>query len=489
MGKPKLFLRGVRVKIALFAVNGGYTHTNLAIRCLRRGLAADGFAVELIEHNLRDRTDAMLDALVAADAELYGFSCYIWNLPVMLALAGDLKALRPDAVIWLGGPEVSYATERFAGIAAVDYIVSGEGEEAVLQLARAVRDGAPPAERVLYGRPQPLQPGVAYEDDEDLSGRLVYYESARGCPFRCSYCLSSRTDGIRAKPADAVIADLRRFEGRGVRTVKLVDRTFNFDRVRANTIWRALLGDGWQGEYHFEVCASLLDEESVEILAQMPPGRVRLEVGLQSTNPATLAAVSRHIDPGKVIAILERLHRESAVHIHLDLIAGLPYEDFTRFGQSFDDAYFCCDVLQLGHLKLLYGTALRRDADQYGYVCSTQPPYAILRSSWMSYADLRRLNAVADLLERYHDSGRFARGLDVLIARGTCSPFARYCGLLDYIHAHDGRPIARISQPDAYRLLVGYAKNVLPPERFGAFDEALRADYAAAEVRGHRIPW
>lgn len=477
------------MKIALFAVNGGYTHTNLAIRCLRRALADDGFAVTLIEHNLRDRTDAMLDALVAAGADLYGFSCYIWNLPLMLELAADLKALRPFAVVWLGGPEVSYATHRFADAPGVDYIVSGEGEAAVTALARAIRDGEPPAARVLYGTPQPLCPGIPYDEDEDLRGKLVYYESARGCPFRCSYCLSSRTEGIRAKPADEVIADLRRFEGRGVRTVKLVDRTFNFDRARANAIWRALLGEGWAGEYHFEVCASLLDEESCAILAQMPAGRVRLEVGLQSTNPETLAAVSRHIDPARVIAILERLHRESAVHIHLDLIAGLPYEDFTRFGQSFDEAYFCCDVLQLGHLKLLHGTALRRDADRYGYVCAVKTPYAVLHSDWMSYADLRRLNGIADLLERYRDSGRFARGLDVLIERGTCSPFVRWCGLLDYIAQTDGRPIARISQPDAYRLLVGYAGTVLDPARLAAFDEALRADYAAAEVRGHRVPW
>lgn len=331
----------------------------------------------------------------------------------------------------------------------------------MLALACALRDGVPPADRVLFGTPQSLHPGIVYEDGEDLTGRLVYYESARGCPFRCSYCLSSRTEGIRAKPADMVVADLRRFEGRGVRAVKLVDRTFNFDRARANAIWRAFLGEDWQGEYHFEICASLLDEESIAILAQIPLGRVRLEVGLQSTNPATLAAVNRHIDPGKVIAVLERLHRESAVHLHLDLIAGLPYEDFARFGKSFDDAYFCCDVLQLGHLKLLHGTALRRDAEKYGYLCAVQPPYAVLQNDWLSYAELRRLDAVADLLERYRDSGRFTAALDLLVARGACSPFTRWCGLLDYIEAYDGRPISRISQPDAYRLLAG-----LCPKRF-----------------------
>lgn len=476
------------MKIALFAVNGGYTHTNPAIRALGRELCEDGHAVLLIEHNLRDRTDTMLDALIAAEADLYGFSCYIWNIGVMLELAADLKALRPDALIWLGGPEVSYATDRFADAAGVDYIISGEGEAAVKVLARAAADGAPPTARLLFGRPLPLRDGIVYGEEEDLRGRLVYYESARGCPYRCAYCLSSRTEGIRAKPAEAVLADLRQFEGRGVRTVKLVDRTFNFDRQRANLIWRALAEGDWQGEYHFEICASLLDEESIAILSRMPRGRVRLEVGLQSTHPAALEAVNRRIDPARVIAVLERLHRESEVHIHLDLIAGLPYEGYARFGQSFDEAYFCCDVLQLGHLKLLHGTALREEAERYGYVCAAEPPYAVHKNDWISYAELRRLDAVADLLERYRDSGRFGRGLAVLIPRG-CSPFARWCGLLDYIAARDGRPIARISQPDAYRLLIGYARTVLGEGEFAAFDAALRDDYAAAEVRGHRVPW
>ncbi|MBQ3125487.1 MAG: DUF4080 domain-containing protein, partial [Clostridia bacterium] len=361
--------------------------------------------------------------------------------------------------------------------------------QAVLAFARALRDETPPQERILQAEPQPLADGIVYTDDEDLRGKLVYYESSRGCPYSCSYCLSSRADGMRAKPAEAVIADLRRFSGRGVRTVKLVDRTFNFNVRRANAVWRALLADDWAGEYHFEICASLLDEESISILSQMPPGRIRLEAGLQSTNPATLAAVSRHINADAVLANLERLHRESAVHIHLDLIAGLPYEDYARFGRSFDDAYFCCDVLQLGHLKLLHGTSIRRDADAYGYICAERPPYAVLRSRWMDYGELRRLDAVADLLERYRDSGRFSRALDVLIARGECSPFARYTGLLDFIAAQDGRPIGRISQPDAYRLLRRYAETVLSPARFADFDSALRADYAAAEVRGARVPW
>lgn len=476
--------------IALFAVNGGYTHTNLAIRCLRRCLVADGFSVALIEHNLRDRTDVMLDALAAARADVYGFSCYIWNLPLMLTLAADLKAIRPDAVIWFGGPEVSYGTERFAEVLGthVDYLISGEGEGAVSALVRALANGTSPAERILYGTPEPLMEGIAYSDDEDLRGRLVYYESARGCPFACSYCLSSRTPGVRAKSADTVIADLRRFEGRGVRTVKLVDRTFNFSASRANAVWRALLGEDWQGEYHFEICASLLDEESMEILAQMPPGRVRLEVGLQSTEPQALAAVNRRIDPRAVIARLARVHRESAVHIHLDLIAGLPYEDYARFARSFDEAYFCCDVLQLGHLKLLHGTELRRRAKEYGYTCAQRPPYAVLSNRWMGYEELRRLDGIADLLERFRDSGRFGRALEVLIPR-DCSPFSRWEGLLDHIRTADGRHISRISQPDAYRLLFGYAGTVLGQAELAAFDAALRADYAAAEVRGSRIPW
>ncbi|MBQ2767459.1 MAG: DUF4080 domain-containing protein [Clostridia bacterium] len=478
------------MKIALFAVNGGYTHTNLAIRCLRQTLASEGFSVSLIEHNLRDRTDSMLDALIAAQADVYGFSCYIWNLPVMLTLAADLRALRPDAIIWLGGPEVSYSTERFDEILGgdVDYIISGEGEAAVSALIRALRDGVPPTERILFGAPQQLADGIVYTDNEDLRGKLVYYESARGCPFACSYCLSSRTDGIRAKSAETVIADLRRFEGRGVRTVKLVDRTFNFSPSRANAIWRALLEEGWQGEYHFEICASLLNEESMAILSRMPRGRVRLEVGLQSTNPPTLAAVNRRIDPRKVVECLTLLRRAQTVHIHLDLIAGLPFECYSRFAQSFDEAYFCCDVLQLGHLKLLHGTQLRSQAEEYGYTCTKRPPYAVLSNNWISYDELRRLDGIADLLERYRDSGRFSRALDVLISP-DCSPFSRWEGLLDHIEHEDGRPISRISQPDAYRLLFGYAGTVLNSEMLAEFNAALRADYAAAEVRGSRIPW
>lgn len=476
------------MKITLFAINGGYTHTSLAIRCLARPLREAGFAVTPLERNLRDRTDAMLDALMETEADVYGLSCYIWNLPLMLTLAADLHALRPDAVIFAGGPEVSYATERFAGTAGIDYIVTGEGEAAVLGLCSALRDGVRPAERIIAGSPQPPGEGIAYPADEDLTGKLVYYESARGCPYRCAYCLSSRVEGIRAKGAEAVIADLRAFSGRGAKTVKLVDRTFNFDVRRANAIWAALADGDFAGEYHFEICAALLDEESVAILSRMPAGRVRLEVGLQSTNPATLAAVQRPIDPARVIDVLERLHRESAVHIHLDLIAGLPYEGYARFGESFDAAYFCCDVLQLGHLKLLYGTKLREEAAQYGYVCAERPPYAVLRSNWIDYGELRRLDAVADLLERYRDSGRFARGLDVLIARGKCSPFARWCGLLDDIAAQDGRPIARISQPDAYRLLHGYAGKVLTGEEYTKFDLALAADWDAAEPHRRR-PW
>ncbi|MBR6708555.1 MAG: DUF4080 domain-containing protein, partial [Clostridia bacterium] len=210
---------------------------------------------------------------------------------------------------------------------------------------------------------------------------------------------------------------------------------------------------------------------------------------LQSTNSETLQAVSRHIDAARVVPVLAKLHRESKVHIHLDLIAGLPYENYARFGQSFDDAYFCCDVLQLGHLKLLHGTAIRRDAEAYGYIATERPPYAILRSNWMTYEELRRLDAIADLLERYRDSGRFTHALGVLISEGKCSPFARYESLLDFIAAQDGRPISRISQPDAYRLLRRYAESVLEAEEFARFDEALRVDYAQAEVRGSRVPW
>lgn len=476
------------MKIVLFALNASYSHTSLAVRCLRAALERNGFSdVVIAERNLRDRRDDILQALYRERADVYGFSAYIWNITELRSLAADLKALLPHTVTVFGGPEVSFETERFGSDDCIDHIITGEGEDALPALCHALRDGIPVPRILAGGTPDVMRDeGILYRAEELRCGDLVYYESSRGCPFRCAYCLSSVCGPVRAKSVEQTLADLSAIAAMQdkIRTVKFVDRTFNYDVSRANRIWEALTSDRFPGQYHFEICASpaLLNEESYAILARMPKGKIRLEIGLQSTNPETLAAVSRHIDPGAVLTVCRRLRDMGNLQIHLDLIAGLPYETYERFQTSFCDAYFCADELQLGFLKLLPGTVLRKRAAEYGFVSMADPPYTVLETRWISRDAFYRLSCISDLLERYHDSGAFPRSLDFAVRRAA-SPFAFFDGLLTYLSARDSRPIRALSQADAFRYFSGYAKTYLSPEDADTFDGLCKLDYSARETR------
>ncbi len=474
------------MKIVLFTLNGSWSHTSLALRCLRAPLEREGFEVGLVEHTLRDRTAHVLERLYNERADVYGFSCYIWNLWQMLELAETLHSLLPMTKIVLGGPEVSFATERFDGMDWIDAIVTGEGEEALPSLCRALRDGQPHARIIEGGCPDVMQnEGILYRDGEETGG-ILYYESSRGCPHSCAYCLSSATRGVRMKSVEQTLADLEDFERLKVdcKVIKFVDRTFNADPKRANAIWRALLDDRFTKCYHFEVCASLLDEESFSYLSKFPKGKIQLEFGLQSTNPETLAAVSRHIDPDRVIEAVRRVHEMGNIHVHLDLIAGLPFETYARFAKSFDDAYGCADLLQLGFLKLLHGTPLREKNEEYGYRALPAPPYTVLESRWISYPEMQRLSHIAETLERFLESGRFSHTLAYLTPCMT-SPFAFWEGLTDFLAARDPRPLQKISQPDAYLYLLEYAQNAILGVDVVTLKTALGADFTAHE---HKNP-
>ncbi len=471
------------MKITLFALNGSYAHSALAVRCLKTALTAGGLDAEIVEGNLRDRTLTLLSRLAAQNADLYGFSCYIWNIDQMLSLAESLKAIRPDCRVLLGGPEVSFATERFDKLPFVDHIITGEGEDAIVQLAHALQAGETPP-RVIAGAPdaQFATRGIHYAENHPVAP-LVYYESARGCPFSCAFCLSSAQHGVRAKSAEQALAELLEFEKiAGSFTVKLVDRTFNFDRERAKAIWRGLLSDNYTKCYHFEIAAHLLDEECFEILGKFPQGKVRLEIGLQSTNEKTLAAVSRHTDAKAVLCAARKLTAQNACHVHLDLIAGLPHEDLTSFARSFDAAYDACHVLQLGFLKFLHGTALRRDAATFGAVFEQKSPYTVLKTDVLSFEDVCLLHRVSDLMERLRDSGKFAHSLPFILSFFP-SPFGFYAALDNYLAAHTGKELQKISQRDLFWHLSGFAKQKLPESAREALSAYLRTDFSAAEVR------
>ncbi|MBQ9773178.1 MAG: DUF4080 domain-containing protein [Clostridia bacterium] len=469
------------MKIVLFGLNGSFSHTNLAIRCLREPLERDGFSVTLLENTLRDRDAHVLERLWREQGDIYGFSCYIWNLEAMLPLAEALHRILPRARIVLGGPEVSYETERFDKMDWIDAIVCGEGENAFLDVCRAIREGRPFDRVVKPTLPCEIgQTGILYRDG-DASGGILYYESSRGCPYSCAYCLSSATQGVRMKSVAQTLADMEAFERlqADTRIVKFVDRTFNADVGRANAIWEALLDERFTKHYHFEVCATLLNEESFAILSRFPKGKIQLEFGLQSTNPQTLAAVSRHIRPETVIHAVSRIRAMGNIHVHLDLIAGLPYEDYQSFSRSFDAAYGCADLLQLGFLKLLCGTELRERREAYGYQFLPKPPYTVLQSRWISYGELQRLSRIAEVLERYLESGRFAHALWYLEPLMR-SPFAFWEGLSLFLEQVDPRPLQRCSQPDAFRYLLQYGE-----ERVEGCDASVLRRMLAADFSEH----
>lgn len=475
------------MKVVLCTLNGSWSHSGLALRCLRAPLEREGFEVTLLERTLRDRNAHVLEELYAAKGDVYGFSCYIWNLEPMLAMAQTLKALMPHARIVLGGPEVSYGTDRFDGMDWIDAIVCGEGEDAMLSLCQSIRNGVPFA-RLVQGEPSRGVmggEGILYRVGE-ATGGILYYESSRGCPYSCAYCLSSATHGVRFKSVEQVLADLRAFEEMEgeIRVIKFVDRTFNADVRRANTIWQALLSEKFTKRYHFEICASLLNEESFSILSQFPKGKIQLEIGLQSTHLPTLEAVSRHVDPQKVVDAARRIYGMGNIHVHLDLIAGLPYEDYKRFARSFDDAYGSCDLLQLGFLKLLHGTHLREMAEEYGYVFLSNPPYTVLKSNWMSYEDMTRLSRMAETMERYLESGHFAHTL-WLLAPHMKSPFRFWEELTEFLKDFDPRPLQKLSQPDVFRALQCYVKKAMPEVDAELLSQMLCADFSAHE---HKNP-
>ena len=469
------------MKVVLFAINGSFSHTNLAIRCLREPLERAGFEVVLVEHTLRDRTAHILEHLYRENADIYGFSCYIWNIEPMLTLAQTLKSLLPNSKIVLGGPEVSYGLERFEDASWIDAIVRGEGEEAMLSLCQAMKEKreyprVSGTDAVIFA-----DAGVHYREGEETGG-ILYYESSRGCPYSCAYCLSSATHGVRFKSVEQTLEELLTFEKiqANCKVIKFVDRTFNADVKRANAIWQALLDEKYTKSYHFEICASLLNEESFDILSRFPKGKVQLEIGLQSTNKETLAASSRHIDAHKVIDAARRIREVGNVHVHLDLIAGLPYEDYTSFAKSFDDAYGSSDMLQLGFLKLLHGTELRERAEEYEYRYLPTPPYTVLQSKWITYPQMQRLTHIAEVLDRYLESGRFTHALWYLTPLMP-SPFGFWEGLSLYLEENDNRPLQRISQPDAFRYLLAYAGESLADLNVDKLKEMLAADFSQHE--------
>ncbi len=478
---------GYFMKTVLFALNSSYSHTNLAVRAIAAGMERHGLEYEIIEKNQKDKRGLILASLINAKADIYGFSSYIWNIEDMLDYASSLKKVLPSASIIFGGPEVLFRGDEFLSRNPfVSYIIRGEGEEVFPSLCEKIASGEL-CDRIIDAHKFAgfEQSGIYYGEYGELPHGLVYYESVRGCPFSCTYCLSSTDNKIRAKSAAQALKDLLGFERfDNIKTVKFVDRTFNFNVERAKELWRGLSSDKYTKEYHFEICASLLDEESVELLSNAPKGKFRVEIGLQSTNPKTLEAIRRKLDVKKTLEYTKRLYESGNLFVHLDLIAGLPFEDYASFARSFNDAYGICDELQLGFLKILCGCEMEKDAQRYGIVYSDKPPYKVLKTDFISFDKLEKLSLTDELCERFSNSGKFKNTFPWLpLAYGNAFEFFEKLGEF-FEKRFDTRDISKISQAHAFTLILAFAQSFM--DNADEVRARLALDFLLGETR--RLP-
>ncbi|MGJ4850540.1 DUF4080 domain-containing protein [Bacillota bacterium Meth-B3] len=432
------------MKVRLVALNAHYMHTNLALRQMLAALPEHEGA-ELFEAHINLPFRELLECVAEGAPDAIGFSTYIWNAPLIWRLCRALKLALPGAFLFAGGPEVCEARETMEAHPELDGVLSGEGEAALAQLIAALSGGlladVPGLCRRSGGAivenppPQPLQtevwPDAWAGGLAGLEGRILYTETSRGCPYRCAYCLSGGSGGVRALSAREAVRRLTRMAENGARLIKLVDRTFNFDRARAAEIWRGLIEhsekSGLKPTYHFEIGAHLLDEAAFEVLARAPEGLFQFEAGIQSSDDGVLRAVGRAVPFEALRLKLMRLKALGRAHLHVDLIAGLPGETTQTFARSFDDAFGVgADMLQLGFLKLLPGSALRRDAEALGIRYEPDPPYEVLSTPGLGFFELCFLKDVERALDWYHNSGRYVHALRwLLTARAPFELFAQ----------------------------------------------------------------
>lgn len=413
------------MKTIITTLNAKYIHTSLALRWLYvcNKSTCD---IQFREYTIKEEVENVVEDLLSAHCDIIGLSVYIWNVSRMETLVALLKQRKPELIIIVGGPEVTYEPAHFLEAWDIDYVVSGEGEFVLGELIHAIEAGgevyipgvssrthisdtvARADLEKLSGLPSPY---MLEEDRDGLPNRLVYIETSRGCPYQCQYCLSSREKGVRYFPMEYVLRNLSYLIESGARQIKFLDRTFNLNKTHTQTIFDFLIAHHRPGlSCQFEIYADLLSDEAIAYLnAQLPPNYFRFEIGIQSTYEPTNAAVKRKQDFPLLAENIKKLMDGGKVTLHLDLIAGLPHETYARFVRSFNDVFALgAKEVQLGFLKMLRGTNLRNEAQQYGYVYNEQPPYEIIHNADISIEELQRIHDAEHILERYWNSGRFA---------------------------------------------------------------------------------
>lgn len=463
------------MKFLLAAVNAKYIHSNPAIYSLRAyaGIELQEH-IELAEYTINHFPEDILADIYRRKPDVIGFSCYIWNWRLIQELIVELPKLLPYTDIWLGGPEVTYdAPEILRRYPMLKGIIIGEGEATFRDLMEYyVNHGTKSSElqeipglclRTGYTSPRELLDlsslPFLYEDLEPFTNKIIYYESSRGCPYRCSYCLSSIDKKVRLRDISVVKRELQFFLDHQVKQVKFVDRTFNCNHEHAMAIWQYLYKhDNHVTNFHFEISADILREDEIDLLNRMRPGLVQLEIGVQSTNPETIKAIHRVMNVERLEQVVASIGQGHNIHQHLDLIAGLPYEDYESFGQSFNRVYAMQpQQLQLGFLKVLKGSDMQEKTEEFGICYLENPPYEVLSTNWLSYGDILKLKAIEEMVELYYNSNQFTHTLPFL-EQAFPTPFAMYEALAVF-YEEKGYFVNSPARAYRYHVLLEFAEN------------------------------
>ncbi|WP_295227277.1 B12-binding domain-containing radical SAM protein [Veillonella sp.] len=440
------------MNVVLSTLNSKFIHSSLALRYLKAYGEAHGQAYDIVEYTINMPVLHILSDITEHDIDVLGFACYIWNIEMTLHVVDMVKAVRPDIKIVLGGPEVSFtADELLERCPNIDYIVQGEGEEAFHALVTALQlgnDGLDPVIPGVRGRRDGSILGSAEavevrdlstipfpyteEDMDDLEHKIIYYESSRGCPFSCQYCLSGNKNTVRFFPQERTLKELQWFIDHGVKQVKFVDRTFNCAPHHHRPLMEFMRDSDTDMNFHLEMEPELMTEWETNILCETPPGRIQIEVGVQSTHKKTLDAINRYNDWPYIQKSIRPIIQAGRTHVHMDLIVGLPHEDFNRFGQSFNDLFSLQPhALQIGFLKLLKGSGVRR-MREYKYVADPLAPYEVLSTHVLPYYDVRFLKYLEDVFERFYNSERFRTTFGYIgqqLIHGETDAFTYFCDM------------------------------------------------------------
>lgn len=490
------------MNIVLTAINAKYIHSNLAVYSLKAYAEQYKEHLTIAEYTINQQMDEILMDLYKKQPDVLCFSCYIWNLNYVENLIWEIHKIFPQLPIWVGGPEVSYdSADVLRRLPEVTGVMKGEGEATFLEVVSYYVEGRVPLQEIdgiTYRAEQgeiverPWRPILdlstvpfVYKDMKKFANKIIYYETSRGCPFSCSYCLSSVDKCLRFRDLDLVKKELQFFLDEKVPQVKFVDRTFNCKHDHAMAIWTYIQEhDNGITNFHFEVSADLLREEEIELISRMRPGLIQLEIGVQSTNPDTIREIKRTMRFERVAEMVKKIGAVGNVHQHLDLIAGLPFEDYQSFGKSFDDVYALApEQLQLGFLKVLKGSYMKEHEEEYGLVHKSQPPYEVLYTKWLPYEDVLKLKRIEEMVEVYYNSGQFQYTLKQLV-KAFGSPFEMYEALGEYYETK-GLHIVSHSRVTRYEILLDFARRY-DPEREELYRELLVFDLYLRENMKNR---